>query len=374
MGEMLKVDVQLERARNVFNRNYSKYSLTEKSYLKTVFEKAATENVYKSIENDLSFLKFKERAFSNVNDISTKRFINHEKMLRQTSEIKDIESKIQENNQKIKEKEKALAGKTVNKKGQQNILGITSAIAAEIKQLKGTESKLVSDISSLKTLIQNIKSGNFSLSDIKSSMAGSAKALIPAGQKGDLKDLLSSSAIEKQVKKAQEEIEKQLKASIVAMLENILAGKESKLEQIREQISLKEELLDKNEKKAASLTDGISLSEKETIEEEIAKIIEETEKLIKERIKKDPQLVKFMAFQNFFNNILEGNGSKGSGLKSEIEEKSKDFSNIEEKYTAKLDQTNEYKKALETDKILKEQSEQRYLKIKNKKDNLNYIS
>ncbi len=338
---------QLERAQSIFTQRQSDFTGSETTFLTRVFEKALAESSYSSMKDALSHLRSKERAFDSTNKISTNKFINHEQKLQQTSEIQGIETQISENQSKIQEKQKALSTKANVETSYQNALNVSILLAKEISQLQNTEITIVNDIETIKSQLQQIKSGNFSISSLQLNLTGStstssidtskllntnsSSVAVLGGQQFSgnkaLQDLLASYGSSDQVSQVQEEIEAQIRSELIGMLEDLLSQKENQLTNTRTQIKQKQAQLYTNDKKVDSLEkdNSSNVSDRTSLEEEIEQLIKETEALVNERLEKDPQLIKFSSFSNFFTNFLKGNGETGAGVASDLTRARKDF-------------------------------------------------
>lgn len=339
-NELRSSSSHMQRARGIFDQRQSDFNSSERIFFTRVFQEATAESAYKSLEKDLSCLRFKERAFDNANAVSTKKFINHEQTLQQNPEIKEIDTKIHDNRVLIQEKQKALATKTKSEVSYQNALKVASLLAKEISQLQNTEITIVNDIEAIKTQIQQVRSGSFSLSGLQINLTGSTSTsfidtskllstdsssiAVLGGQqvsesKG-LQDLLDSSKLNAHSSQIQEEIEAQIKKAIIGMLEDLLSQKENDLANTRGQIKQKQTQLSANQKQVESLEkdNKSAVSDRGALEDDIEQLIQLTQALIDERLEKDPELVKFSSFQNFFSKVLKGNGETGAGVASDL--------------------------------------------------------
>ncbi len=369
---------QMERNKGIFGQRQTSFSSTEESYLSKAFEKAIAEKAYQGLANDLSFLRRKEMSFDSANNISTNKFIDHERKLQANPEIKAIESNIAENQSKIKEKQQALNGKAMSESSYQRSLMISESLRLEIGQLQSAEMSILGDISSIRATLAQVKSGNLSLSSLQVNITGSASttsidtsklistdtssAAILGGQQVSNDKLLQSLFAESakanaEACKIQEEIENQIKRELIGMLENMLSEKENQLNSTRSQISQKEKQLNENQKQIDSYgSNGSEITYRETLEAEIEQLIKETESLLRERVNKDPEMVRFYGFQSFFSNFLKGNGETGTGVSSDITRKENDFEDISEKYKEKSSESESYENILNIESFLRNEA------------------
>jgi len=392
----------LQRAQSIFSQNSSAFSSTENAFMAKVFEEAIAEKAYQSVEKDLSNLRFKEKVFTNTQTISENKFVQHEKALQMNPEIQGIENQIVENKVKIQDKQKALSNKTSANTVYQNALKVSANLTKEIISLQSSEFTLVNDISSIKAQINNIKSGKISLSDLQINITGSAStsavdtdnliktnsssvAVVGGQQVSEskvLQSLLEDLKSNTDVSQAQEEIEAEIKKAIIESLEQTLDQKQEDLTKTRQQIKTKQTQLDNNQKKV----DKYEVSGKENtddrtnIEKELEELIQENLDLIEERLKKDPELIKFSSMTNFFNNAIKGNGDTGLGFKPDLaktreesserqeiyEETSSQSSNYEKMFDIKSFLKNEAKSNLSSSKLQTEQEKKLLESIKNK--------
>ena len=375
--QMISARSSFERAQSIFTQHQTDFSSTEQNFFNKVFEEAVSQRAYKSLQEDLSILRHKERAFDNADASSTKKFIAHEQALQANPEIQEIETQIRDNKSEIQKKQKVLTGKTKSQNSYQNVLQASSLLKQEISQLQSSEMTLVTDIESIKSAIQQLKSGTISVSELQISVTGSTSSsaidtgklatsdsssvAVLGGQqvsesKG-LQDLLDNLKVNTNSSQKQEEIETKIKEAAIESLENLLS-KEQQLKQTRKQLEVKESQLSKNQEtvgETENVQDGEN-SEKTSLEQEIEELIQENLELVEERIQKDPELVKFSSFKNFFNNFLKGNGETGAGVAADLNRKKEDFSEIQEIFEGKSSNVNDFREILDIKSFLKNEA------------------
>lgn len=363
----------MERAQSIFSQRQSDYTSTENTFFIQVFKEAITKNIYKNLEENLSNLGFKARAFDGAQKASTNKIINHENILKENPEIKKIDNEIFANQVKILAKQKALTRKTNSQNTYQNALNTKSFLTKAITQLQVSETVLVTSIESIKSQIQQIKSGKISLSDLQINVTGSSSsagidtgkliqsdsssaAILGGNQLIETKSSqLDISNINAQISKNQEEIENQIKKAVIEQLESLLNKKEDQLAQTRQQIKSKQNELNKNEKVVNSYANDNKnkTNAKTDIEKELETLIKENLDLVNERIEKDPEIVKFNSLSSFISTFLKGSGDTGSGVNPDIDRTRDDISEARDKYENNSSKTGGYQEILDIRTFLK---------------------
>jgi len=373
-----EASVGMQRVQSIFNENTTDFSSTENTFLAKSFEKAIAEKAYQSLGEDLSRLRFKEKVFNNTQNISENKFIKHEQALKMNPEIAGIENKIVENKSKIQTQQKALVKKPNANAVYQSMLKTSAFLTKKITQLQTSEFTLINDISSIKAQINDIKSGRISLADLQINITGSASSsaidtasliktnsssiAVVGGQqvsenKG-FKSLLDDLKLNSQVSQTQEELESQIKKAIIENLEELLDQKENDLTQTKQQINVKYNKLDDNQKKVdiyEAENKGNS-DDRVSIEQQLEDLIQENLDLVEERLKKDPQLIQFSSMTNFFNNVLKGSGGSGVGFTPDLEKAREKFSEKQENYDEKTVESGNYGEILSIKEFLKNEA------------------
>ncbi len=363
----------MERTQSIFSKSQSDYTSTANTFFAQVFEKAVAEQAYKRLETDLSDLGLKSNAFSGAQNVSTNNIIKHENIFKENPEIKKLDNKIRANQVNIQEKEKALEEKTNSQNIYQKALNTKSFLTKAISQLQVSETSLITDIASIKTQIQQIKSGQISLSDLQINVTGSSSssgidtsklissdsssaAILGGNQITETKSFkVDFSNITTQLSKKQEEMESQIKKAVIERLENLLSKKENQLTQTKQQIKTKQSELNKNDQIVSSYEkdNKNKTKEKTDLEKDLKKLIQENLDLIKERLEKDPALVKFNSLSSFINNFLQGSGDTGSGVNPDINRKKENISKVRANYENTSSKSDSYQEMLDIRAFLK---------------------
>ena len=299
---------------------------------------------------------------------SRSKIIDHEVILKETPEIKAIETKLVENQKQIQTFQKTLIADPPSKSVYESALKVSSLVKTEVFQLQNLATNIINDIASIKAQLQGLKNGSVSISDLQIKVTGSASssaidtssliqtnssavAVLGGNQNSAIREqqeLIESSKQDINFEQNQEDIQEQVKDSIIAYLENLLSTKEEELPQVQQKIETKQKELEKNEAQVALYKTEYDKDQKERskIEKELENLIDENIELMKERLDKDPELVKYNAVEKFFNNFLQGNGNTGSGVGAEIRRHEDKFPELKEKYENKFTQNESFENLL----------------------------
>ncbi len=371
----------LERIQSVFNQRNNDFSSTEKNYFTNLFEKAVAEDAYKTLQNDLSNLRFKERIFDNSYMATTKNYNSYQQAMQSNPVVIGIENQINENVIKIHEKQQTL-NNLINGQGASDsnpAEKLNLLIFNEKTQLQLSEVAISVDINSIKAQIQQIKSGKIPISALQVNITGSSSStsvdvdsLIKtnsstAGVVGEqqnsqaelIKKALARFQANNNLSISKKEIQDQAKNSILPILESLLSKKEKELNQIRDQISEKDRHLEENDNIISSsdkAENNDETCEITKLQQEIEELMQEIFDLMQKRLDIDPSIKIFDSITKFFDHFLKGNGTSGSGINPEFERKKNVFAEVSSNYENKTLQVEERKGTLGVKSLLKNEA------------------
>ena len=254
----------------------------------------------------------------------------------------------------------------------------------KINLLLSNESTLASEIESIKTQIAQLKSSSATVSKVQASITGSESttaidtsksadaeiAIAAGGQQSapnkEINDSLKATIQDAILK--QKEFDAKIREASIASLEELLEQKQQQLSTTRDQIASKQEQLAKNEElvQASKQENEENIAQRDALAAEIETLTEETDALVKARIEKDPEAVRFSAVSTLFNAVLQGSPKTGVGVKAELERTKAEADKTQNKYEDKTSQAESLKEIFDVKNFLKNTAKSSLEKSKSK--------
>ncbi|NLF82795.1 MAG: hypothetical protein GX568_02275 [Candidatus Gastranaerophilales bacterium] len=375
---------ELTKVQSIFSKANYDFSSVQSSYQVSIFEKQLKEVAHKSVQDNLSMLRRKEKSLTNTQEISSAKFVKHEEKLRSNPEIVEIENNIKTNKTTIQAKQQDLDKKTAATEAYKAIVQKSADLNNKINLLLSNESTLASEIESIKTQIAQLKSSSATVSKVQASITGSesttaidtsksadAEIAIAAGgqQSAPNKEINDSlKATIQDASRKQEEFDAKIREASIASLEELLEQKQQQLSTTRDQIASKQEQLAKNEElvQASKQENEENIAQRDALAAEIETLTEETDALVKARIEKDPEAVRFSAVSTLFNAVLQGSPKTGVGVKAELERTKAEADKTQNKYEDKTSQAESLKEIFDVKNFLKNTAKSSLEKSKSK--------
>lgn len=379
-----RANTELSRVQSIFAKVNYDFSNVQNSYQVSIFEKQIKEFAHKSVQDNLSLLRSKEKSLNNTQEISNAKFVKHEEKLRSNPEIVEIENNIKTNKTTIQIKQQELDKKTAATEAYKALIQKSAALNNKINLLLSNELTLVSEIDTIKVQIAQLKNSSATVAKVQASITGSesttavdtsksadAEIVIAVGGQQsapnkEINDSLKTSIQDASQK--QEEFDAKIREASIASLENLLEQKQQQLFTTRDQIASKQEQLKENEERvqASKQENDENIAQRDALAAEIEALTAETDNLVKERIARDPEAVRFSAVSTLFNKVLQGSPETGIGVKAELEKTKVEADKTKNKYEDKSAQSESLKEIFDVKNFLKNTAKSNLEKSKSK--------
>lgn len=379
-----RANTELTRVQSIFANANNGFSSVQNSYQVSIFEKQLKEFAHKSVQDNLSMLRSKEKSLTNTQEISNAKFVKHEEKLSSNPEIVEIENNIKTNKTTIQAKQQELDKKTAATEAYKAMMQKSTALNNKINLLLSNEFTLVSEIDSIKAQIAQLKSSSATVAKVQASITGSesttavdtsksadAEIVIAVGGQQsapnkEINDSLKASI--QDASRKQEEFDAKIREASIASLEDLLNQKQQQLSTTRDQIASKQEQLAENEERVQSSKqeNEENIAQRDALAAEIETLTSETDNLVKERIERDPEAVRFSAVSTFFNKMLQGSPETGIGIKADLERTKVEADKTKNNYEDKTVQSESLKEMFDVKNFLKNTAKSSLEKSKSK--------